>query len=115
MTDPLGLPRTVSRPIRLAEGEGVGISNRWDKGQYCCILTKKGIVACAMYDLEVCNEFGHPVAMAKGTPAKPLTEPEDLLPATIVKVSEPARKLGITEGMTGAEALALFLKASADS
>ena len=53
------------------------------------------------------------VAIAKGTPAKPLVEPEDLFPAKIVAVSEPAKKLGIEPGMTGQEALARLL-ASAD-
>ncbi len=49
------------------------------------------------------------VAIAKGTPAKPLVEPEDLYNARIVAVSEPAKALGIEPGMTGSEALAKLL------
>jgi uncharacterized protein YunC (DUF1805 family) len=51
------------------------------------------------------------VAIAKGTPAKPLREPEDLYEARIVAVSEPAQRLGISTGMTGREALGKMLAA----
>lgn len=44
-------------------------------------------------------------ALAKGTPDKPLREPEDLFEARIVAVSAAARQLGIVEGMTGLDAL----------
>ena len=37
MSDPL--PRTFSRPIQFKNGCASGISNRWQKGQYCTILT----------------------------------------------------------------------------
>ena len=50
------------------------------------------------------------MAIAKGTPAKPLCVPEDLYEAKIVEVSEPAEKAGIHVGMTGLEALAILLK-----
>ena len=45
------------------------------------------------------------IAIARGTPEHPLFEPEDLLTARIVEVSESAKQLGITVGMIGNEAL----------
>ena len=48
-------------------------------------------------------------ALAKGTPDHPLCEPEDLYQAQIVLVSQAARDLGITKGMTGMEALGRLL------
>jgi uncharacterized protein YunC (DUF1805 family) len=110
----LALPRSVQRKIQTPTGEALGISNRWHKGQYCAILTKTGIVGCGIYDVEVCSEFGLAVAIAKGTPSKPLVEPEDLFESKIVRTSEPAQKLGITPGMTGREALDIMLQAEAN-
>jgi uncharacterized protein YunC (DUF1805 family) len=101
----------MSRPIQTPAGTALGLSNRWQGGQYCAILTKRGVVGCGIYDIECCNEFGFAFALAKGTPTKPLVEPEDLFEANIVRVSEPARQLGIAEGMTGLEALSILLTA----
>src|SRR5438270_375493 len=84
------LPRTVHRELAFAHGSAIGISNRWEKGQYCAILTKAGIVGCGIYDLKTPAEFGQAIAIAKGTPACPLTEPEDLFEARIVGLTSRA-------------------------
>src|SRR5262245_26528816 len=105
------LPRTVQRPMNFENGQAIGISNRWEKGQYCSILTKAGIVGCGIYDLETPAEFGQAIAIAKGTPACPLVEPEDLLDARIVGRTPQAAALGIRVGMTGREAAELMLRA----
>ena len=106
------LPSTTQRPMRFANGEAIGISNRWNRGQYCVILTKAGLVGCGIYDIPTAAEFGHALAICKGTPAQPLTEPEDLLDSKIVDATPQARALGIEIGMTGAEAVERLLKAS---
>jgi hypothetical protein len=41
MSDPL--PRSISRPLQFKNGCAIGISNRWQKGQYCMILTEAGL------------------------------------------------------------------------
>jgi uncharacterized protein YunC (DUF1805 family) len=105
------LPRTMSRELQFENGTAIGISNRWERGQYCSILTRAGIVGCGIYDLKTPAEFGQAIAIAKGTPAHPLTEPEDLLDAKIVGVTPQAEALGIKPGMTGREAVELMLKA----
>jgi uncharacterized protein YunC (DUF1805 family) len=106
------LPRTISRPIQFKNGCAIGISNRWHKGQYCTILTEAGLVGCGIYDVKTAGEFGQAVAIARGTPAQPLVEPEDLFDAKIVDASAPAKELGIRIGMTGREAVELLLAAS---
>jgi uncharacterized protein YunC (DUF1805 family) len=106
------LPRTTSRPLQFDNGTAIGISNRWERGQYCSILTRAGIVGCGIYDLETAAEFGQAIAIAKGTPAEPLVEPEDLLEARIVGVTPQAEALGITAGMTGREAVERMLRAT---
>lgn len=104
------LPRTTNRELKFANGTAIGISNRWEKGQYCSILTRAGIVGCGIYDLKTPAEFGQAIAIAKGTPQNPLTEPEDLFEAKIVGVTPQAAALGIQPGMTGREAVELMLR-----
>jgi uncharacterized protein YunC (DUF1805 family) len=109
MPDPL--PRTTSRPIQFENGCATGMSHRWEKGQYCSILTRAGIVGCGIYDLKVAAEFDLAIAIAKGTPAKPLVEPEDLFEARIVGVTPKAASFGVQAGMTGREAVEKLLQA----
>jgi uncharacterized protein YunC (DUF1805 family) len=109
MADPL--PRTTNRPLQFENGCAIGMSHRWEKGQYCSILTRTGIVGCGIYDLKTAAEFGQAIAIAKGTPAKPLVEPEDLFEARIVGVTPQAASIGIQPGMTGREAVEKMLLA----
>jgi uncharacterized protein YunC (DUF1805 family) len=106
------LPRTVSRPMTFQNGSAIGISNRWRKGQYCVILTEVGLVGCGIYDVKTAEKFGQAVAIARGTPQKPLVEPEDLLDATIVEASQQAQDYGVRIGVTGREAVELLLAAT---
>ncbi len=112
MSAELPLPRTSNRVLTFTNGEALGVSNRWHQGQYCTIFTKAGIVGCGIYDLKTPAEFGQAIAIAKGTPQSPLTEPEDLLPAKIVGTTPKAEAMGIRIGMTGREAVELMLLAS---
>ncbi len=106
------LPRTSSRELQFENGTAIGISNRWNQGQYCSILSEAGIVGCGIYDLETAAEFGQAIAIAKGTPENPLVEPEDLLDAKIVGVTPKAAGYGIEVGMPGRQATELMLKAT---
>ena len=110
MNEPL--PRTISRPIQFKNGCAIGISNRWQRGQYCTILTEAGLVGCGIYDVKTAAEFGQAVAIARGTPQKPLVDPEDLFDAKIVDATPQAKALGITLGMSGRDAVELLLAAS---
>ena len=105
------LPRTSSRELQFENGTAIGMSHRWEAGQYCSILTKAGIVGCGIYDLETPAEFGQAIAIAKGTPANPLVEPEDLFDAKIVGCTPKAESFGIQLGMTGREAVERMLQA----
>ena len=105
------LPRIISRPLQFKNGCAVGVSNRWHKGQYCTILTEAGLVGCGIYDVKVAAEFGQAVAIARGTPQKPLVNPEDLFEAKIVEAKPQAQGLGIKIGMTGREAVEMLLAA----
>ena len=110
MTTPPSLPHAEQRVLETPHGQAVGASYRWEGGQYCAIHAPRGLIGCGVYDIGCANEFGMAFAIAKGTPEKPLFEPEDLYEARIVAASEPARALGIEEGMTGMEALGKLLR-----
>ena len=108
------IPRTSNRELQFDNGTAIGLSHRWHQGQYCTILTAAGIVGCGIYDLATPAEFGQAIAIAKGTPANPLCEPEDLYEAKIVGCTPQAEALGIRKGMTGREAVELMLQAELD-
>ncbi len=91
-------------------GNAKGLSAEWENGQYCAILTPKGQVACAIFDLAVMEEFGMVGAIAKGTPENPLRKPEDLYEAIVVGVTSKASACGVKKGMSGRDALQLLLK-----
>jgi len=107
------LPRTTHREMQFASGTAIGMSHRWVGGQYCSILTAAGIVGCGIYALDTPAEFGQAIAIAKGTPANPLVEPEDLLDAKIVGCTPKAESYGIRPGITGRQAVELMLAAGA--
>ncbi|MFM7149392.1 MAG: DUF1805 domain-containing protein [Gemmataceae bacterium] len=106
------LPLTISRPMQFSNGCATGISNRWRKGQYCVILTPAGLVGCGIYDVKTAAEFGQAIAIARGTPQKPLVDPEDLLDAKIVDATPQAKEYGVHIGMSGKEAVERLLAAS---
>ena len=105
------LPQHTTREINFRNGTALGISNKWSGGQYCSLLTPAGIVGCGIYDLRVAAEFGQAIAVARGTPANPLVEPEDLLEAKIVDCTPLAKRYGISIGMSGREAVECMLAA----
>src|SRR5271170_6105239 len=113
MTD--SIPLATQRELHFEHGQAVGTSQRWHKAQYCSILTPAGIVGCGIYDLKVAAEFDFAIAIARGTPAHHLVEPEYLLEARIAGVSPRAAAYGIREGMTGREAVERMLQAGEPS
>ncbi len=106
---PSSLPRANNYLLNTPHGIALGSSFKWSGGQYCAIHTDRGLIGCGIYDVDVAGEFGQIVAIAKGTPEKPLCEPEDLYEAKIVGVSKPGEAAGIQIGMTGLDALKVLL------
>ncbi len=105
------LPRATQREIALRGGTALGLSARWEGGQYCALHARAGVVGCGIYDLKVASQFGMAIAIARGTPERPLVEPEDLLEARIAEVSPKAKEIGLAPGMTGREAVEILLRA----
>ena len=103
------LPRVEHRNLQTPFGTVIGSAYEWTGGQYCAIHTARGVVGCGIFDIRCADGFDMAFAIARGTPEKPLREPEDLYNARIVAVSAAASRLGISEGMTGLEALEKML------
>jgi uncharacterized protein YunC (DUF1805 family) len=107
----MSLPHAQNRTLEFNGGQAIGSTYQWPGGQYCAIHTAKGLVGCGIYDIRSANEFSLAVAIARGTPAKPLRDPEDLFEAKILEVSNAAEALGVAPGMTGREAVEKMLSA----
>lgn len=104
------LPRVTDRVIDTPVGRAIGHSARWEGGQYCALITRRGLIGCGAYHVPTMEHFGQAVAIARGTPENPLCEPEDLFQARIVEASRQAQELGVRVGDTGLEALAKMLR-----
>jgi uncharacterized protein YunC (DUF1805 family) len=98
---PIASQRILDTPV----GQVVGASYRWQGGQYCAIHAPRGVVGCGLFDVRCADEFGMAVAIVKGTPQKPLFEPEDILAGRVMAASKAAALLGVVPGMTGLEAV----------
>jgi len=93
----------------MADGKALGVSAKWDAGQFCYILTDKGVLGCAIFNPEVFDKENYAGAFLRGTPEKHYIEPEDLLEGRVDIVTEGGAKLGIEIGMKGRDALDLLL------
>ena len=82
---------------------------------WCSDVSSPDPVGCGISAPDPPAEFAQPIAIAKGTPANPLVEPEDLLDAKIVGCTPQAESLGIRPGITGREAVELMLAAERNS
>ena len=104
------LPLVENRIIETEWGRCIGHRAQWNGGQYCALITNRGIVGCGAYDIGCLGKAGQIVAISRGTLEKPLVYPEDLFSARIMDLTDPAREVGIREGMKGREALRILLE-----
>ncbi|MFN0075978.1 MAG: YunC family protein [Prosthecobacter sp.] len=67
------------------------------------VKAASGFVGCGYFDVTVANRVGDAVAIVTG-----VKDIDQLLAAPIVRLSDRARELGVTEGMSGRDALKLL-------
>ncbi len=64
------------------------------------IQEEKGFLACAYINVETCNKTGEACALVSG-----VNNHEEMLSASVIAVSEAAKKLGVNIGDSGQAAL----------
>ena len=67
------------------------------------IIGPNGFLGCGYINVDTCNKTGEACAIVSG-----VNSHEDMLKVRVKAVSNEARKLGVTEEMTGEEALRIF-------
>ncbi len=68
------------------------------------IRGSRGFLACSYVNIETADRLGHAAAVVSG-----VKNFDDMLAAKVRRVSQAAAAMGVKEGMTGAEALKIFL------
>jgi uncharacterized protein YunC (DUF1805 family) len=89
-----------TQTIVLQKGEATGYCIDLGKAPLLLIQTKKGYVMCGYLNMVAANKLGD--IAGKVTGVKTL---DDVLNASIIEVSENAKKIGLSEGITAREFL----------
>ena len=84
-------------------GSGTGVKVRMHNASLVLILGKKGYVMCGYLNMDAAERLGDAACMVTGVDTF-----DDVLSARIKAVSAKAKELGISEGMTGREALEML-------
>ncbi|MFA4934461.1 MAG: DUF1805 domain-containing protein [Candidatus Methanoperedens sp.] len=90
--------------IKLENGSALGLKMDMEHAPLLVIRAAKGFVMCGYLNMDVANKLGDVAVRVTGVKSF-----EDVLNAKAVDVSEAAKKLGITVGMSAREALGKML------
>jgi len=89
--------------INLEKGSALGFKMDMENAPLLVIRAGCGFVMCGYLNMEIANKLGDVAVRVTGVRSF-----EDVLGAKAVDVSEPARKRGVSAGMTAREALNLM-------
>ena len=89
--------------IVIDQNEFNGVHVATPNSNILLIQGKKGFLGCGYFKVEVADKMGDAAAIVTG-----VKNYKDMEGAKVVAVSAKARELGVTEGITGREALALL-------
>lgn len=84
-------------------GGATGVHVKLPNADFLLVLGSKGYIMCGYLNMETAEKKGDAAAMVVG-----VSSFEDVLEAKIVSVSSRGKELGVTEGMTGKDALAIL-------
>lgn len=90
-------------PLQIDGQDYQGVHVATGKSNILLIQAAHGFLACGYFDVAVANRLGDAAAIVTG-----VKNYEDMLAASVVRLSEAALAAGVREGMTGREALALL-------
>lgn len=86
--------------IKLENGSALGLKMDMEHAPLLVIRAGKGFVMCGYLNMDAANKLGDAAVRVTGVRSF-----EDVLNAKAIDVSEAAKKLGITAGMTAKDAL----------
>jgi uncharacterized protein YunC (DUF1805 family) len=88
----------------LIEGvECEGVHVRTDKSNILLLRGRRGFLGCGYFDLVTANRLGEAFVIVRGVKTF-----DDMLRASAAQVSMAASEIGIREGMSGREVMALL-------
>ncbi len=90
--------------IRLENGTALGLKMDMEHAPLLVIKAAKGFVMCGYLNIDVANKLGDVAVRVTGVRSF-----DDVLNARAVDVSEAAKKLSITVGMSGRDAIMKML------
>lgn len=94
----------IEKETILIEGrEFDAFSIKTDNTSILLIKALHGILGCGYFSIEAADKFSDSFAIVRG-----VKDFEDMLEASVAKVSKAASKKGVREGMKGKEALLLM-------
>jgi uncharacterized protein YunC (DUF1805 family) len=96
--------KTFQTPNGLVEG----VQTKWTGFNVLLVTGPKGFLACPAVDVEACQRYGVAAALVESTPENPIGTLERFADRKVTKVNDKAKALGIEEGMSVADALALI-------
>jgi uncharacterized protein YunC (DUF1805 family) len=86
-----------------AVGSATGVHVKLPNADFLLILGSKGYIMCGYLNMATAEKKGDAAAMVTG-----VSSFADVLAAKIAAVSSKGKELGITEGMTGKDALVIL-------
>lgn len=89
--------------IVIGENEFNGVHVATANSNILLIQGSKGFLGCGYFKVEIADKMGDAAAIVTG-----VKNYQDMEAAKVVAVSAKARELGVNEGITGKEALALL-------
>jgi len=99
---------SITTSYQTLNGQVEGICVKWTGFNILMITGSKGFIACPAIDIDACEGFGKAAALVESSADNPIGTLDRLCQRKITKVNNPARDLGITEGMIAKDAFKLI-------
>jgi uncharacterized protein YunC (DUF1805 family) len=98
----------VRKAFETPKGSVEGIQVKWPGFNVLWVAGKKGFLACGAFDVEACQNFGVAAAIVRSSRENPIGTLDNFPNRDIKQANAAARALGIREGMSVTEAMALI-------
>ncbi|OPX66817.1 MAG: hypothetical protein A4E37_01807 [Methanoregulaceae archaeon PtaB.Bin056] len=94
--------------VALLNSEGRGFVIPLGPVNLVGVAASKGLVGCGAIDVAALEKFGYPAARVRPSVGSSVSTIADLLAGVVKEANEGAKRLGVTVGMTGKDALDLL-------